>query len=138
MPISTLPFLDAWEKLLHNYKFPRTSSNLSPAQRDALSSLTYRGDIVVCKGEKGNNTVVLSRSRYVQIAEQMLNTDTYQKVSSIPDIQAEFSGILALLAGRIPSRVLQQLQLPGPKLPHFYGLPKLHKKLLALRPIVSQ
>ena len=82
--------------------------------------------------------VVMARPRYIEIAENMLGSSAYEKVNSIPNIQAEFAGILVILAGRVPPRVLKQLMSLGPKTSHFYGLPKLHKDQLALRPTVSQ
>ena len=138
MPTHTLPFLDAWERFLQTFSFPLGSQNLSIPQQQALDHLAHRKDIIVRRADKGNNTVVISRPRYIEMAEKMLGSPVYEKVNSIPNIQAEFAGIRVILAGRVPPKIMKQVMSPGHKTPHLYGLLKLQKDTLALRPIVSQ
>ncbi|KAJ4427431.1 hypothetical protein ANN_25053 [Periplaneta americana] len=82
-------------------------SNLSGEERKAIKTLNEKDNIVILAADKGNATVVLNTEDYMQ------------KNSSIPT--------------EIQRTIKKSEALP----PRLYGLPKIHKQDVPLRPIVN-
>ena len=100
-------------------------------------------DLVISKADKGDVTVVMTTSQYLELAYKHLgDRDTYQvlRVDPTREIVARFNTYLkaCLSRGVITEPQYSRLSLP----PHIdtqtiYFLPKIHKNPVKLRPIVS-
>ena len=124
--------------LLRRSKPPK--SNLSRDESRALSKLRKNEDITVLKADKGNATVILDTDEYIQKMSILLSDQkTYKIVDKDPttkilkntsDLIKKHAKTLHLdIKSLVPSCV---------KPPKLYGLPKIHKKDVPFRPIVSQ
>ena len=123
------------------------ASNLSSSERATLDSLTKRTDMVVTKADKGRKVIVMDKEYYVTNCETQLNNkEFYEKIDDDPtetiadDIETEVYKMLE--KEQIDKRESQVIMehLDKPRLPVFYGLPKIHKTFKdfpPLRPIVS-
>ena len=95
-------------------------------------------DLVICPADKGASIVVMPKSKYIQFCHTHLaDCLTYETVKAIPSIQPMFLEAAADLLKILPARVRRRLQALGTRMPNFYGLPKLHKNPVVIRPIVS-
>ena len=116
-------------------------SNLDKEMRKALKDLRNDEDIVILGADKGNATVVLDRSDYVMKMNQMLEDDTYRVLKKDPTAKVEARVTRALKElerkGCISEKERKHLSLQCSTPPQIYGLPKIHKDGIPLRPIVS-
>lgn len=118
-------------------------NNLSPNEVKALESLQKDDSIIIFKADKGGSIVVMNRSDYKEKITTMLNDPvTYTVTNAIDLVTAtkEVDCVLdTLLTGgyilRAQNKFLKRCKA---KIPNLYGLPKVHKKDIPLRPIVSQ
>ena len=106
---------------------------------DALFKLRKNKDLVITKADKGKQIVILDKVQYTQKAYDLLNdTLVYKKLTSDPlkNSQSYFNKKLkSILVGN--SELLKQFNSYMPRLAYFYGLPKIHKPDIPLRPIIS-
>ena len=91
---------------------------------------------------KGKATVVMDRADYDAKVGQMLNDEnTYQLLKKDPTASLERKMNLQLLylvrVGRLHNDVYLRLRSSAGRTPLLYGLPKVHKPSVLLRPIVS-
>ena len=96
-------------------------------------------ELDLLRGGKTSTMVVMSGSNNKEMCTQHLADSTiYQVVDSIPAIHERFKRCAtADVRPRVHKQVWQRLSTPGPRVPDFYGLPKLHKNPVVIRPIVS-
>ncbi len=118
-------------------------NNISSTDRDALKSLRNNQNIIIKKADKGGCIVILDTDNYIKKIDAMLSdSTTYSKLLQIDLDQkkSEVDGIINHLFedNFISKRQKKFLTNFSPKIPVFYGLPKIHKKDIPLRPIVSQ
>ena len=118
-------------------------SNFSIKDREALRSLRNNKNIIVKKADKGGCIVVLDTNNYVEKINEMLSdSKTYTSIADInlDNSKLEVNTIIdkLLLKELITKRQKKFLSSGTPKMPIFYGLPKIHKTGNPLRPIVSQ
>ena len=117
----------------------------------AIGQLKKRDDIVVTKPDKGSGVVVMDKTDYVRLLkESSINDETKFAPVGLerprkrgrppkhyhPLLQKEkelSSVVQRILPKTISDSVIQK----GSRLAHLYGLPKTHKKKLAMRPILS-
>ena len=117
--------------------------NLTPAQTEALKSLTNNKNITIKSADKGGGICVMDTTEYIsKIMDHLNDTNTYKKLDHNPltNIHREISDYLEFLVtvGRIDETTKRFLTPPSPpRLPPFYGIPKIHKTDNPLRPIVS-
>ena len=98
-------------------------------------------DIVVLPADKGNATVVMKSSEYHNKLDDMLSSGTYGIVKKDPT-SSQVSKICRILKKlkdkkEMDQRLYNKLRPCGSKSPMIYGLPKIHKKEVPLRSIVS-
>ena len=106
---------------------------------DAVFKLKKQDDIIITRADKGNKIVILDRDTYINKAEILLNDRTvYKKLSSNPLKSAQnfFNRELKLILRDNPD-LIKRFHSYLPKLSYFYGLPKIHKLHMPLRPIIS-
>uniref|UniRef100_A0A131XB29 Putative reverse transcriptase n=1 Tax=Hyalomma excavatum TaxID=257692 RepID=A0A131XB29_9ACAR len=116
-------------------------SNLSAEENRALRELREDPAIVILPADKGNATVVLDRQDYDRKVQDHLESDTYVKLKKDPtaQVQRDLNKLLGDVFGKHPdARALHlRLMCRNGSAPGFYGLPKIHKPGVPLRPIVD-
>ncbi|XP_047989338.1 uncharacterized protein LOC125228720 [Leguminivora glycinivorella] len=117
-------------------------SNVTTEERLALKNLRANENILVLKADKGNATVVMDSTDYDDKIRLLLNdTNVYKPVSYDPTarvtrrIRAVIRDYRELFQDDVFDRLHRPRIVQSPKL---YGLPKVHKANVPLRPIVSQ
>ena len=109
--------------------------------KDAVRNLRTDKSIHILKADKGNATVVLDRIEYDNKILALLNTPTYRELKSDPTAKIErkvCSKLSDLKKAEIFSQKVYDLLRPSATVcSKFYGLPKIHKPDVPLRPIVA-
>ncbi|XP_076067663.1 uncharacterized protein LOC143040454 [Oratosquilla oratoria] len=129
-------------KIVGALKSKRTSRSLTTEETKALADLRRDRLIVVLTIDKGRSTVVMDNEDYDQKALALLqDTQTYTIVPQDPTkkLQAKVERELKeLRENRIINDDEWKKMRPGDStIPKFYGLPKVHKENIPLRPIVA-
>ena len=117
-------------------------TNLSPTEHKAIKLLKEDESVIIAPGDKGNVTVVMDRKDYDgEVRALLADTDTYKRLTRDPTLAQERKMNALLLplmrSGAISERLYQRLRSSAGKVPLLYGLPKVHKTGIPLRPIVS-
>ena len=103
--------------------------------------LRAMGDVIILPADKGNATVVMSKEEYDRKIMALLDTPTYRRLPRDPTASQESKISRTQLKlkkeKKIPLRVYDKLRPSGSQPPRIYGLPKIHKLDVPLRPIVS-
>ena len=85
--------------------------------------------------------VVLDTEDYIKKSEELLNQSTYNILSSDPTTTHKNRLISILKSikseGGIDNTTYKRLYPTGAGSPKYYGLPKIHKQGIPLRPIIS-
>jgi len=99
-------------------------------------------NITYIRADKGNITVALNRTDYINKLEEMLrDKETYELIKKDPT-KKRISDIRGLLAGwkskrYISKTIYNSILCSDGKLPRAYGLPKVHKPGFSFRIIIS-
>ena len=107
-----------------------------------MDTLREDKNIIILPADKGRTTVVLNRKDYITKAKELLNdSTTYQKLQEDPTAILT-KRINTMLNKLYKSKQLTKLEVWRMKareggIAKFYGLPKIHKDNIPLRPIVS-
>jgi hypothetical protein len=91
----------------------------------------------VLPADKGNATVVLDTSDYNLKIAALLEDKAYRKLKKDLTESVERKTVLLLKKSSFSEEVSQQLRTQGSRPPRLYGLPKVHKQGVPLRPSVS-
>ncbi|XP_064469874.1 uncharacterized protein LOC135384606 [Ornithodoros turicata] len=115
--------------------------NITREEHKALRSLQEDSKIVILPADKGNSTVVLDRQDYDGKIRDLLDNSTYENLKKDPtsQIQTKLNKILADIFKKYPDARALYLRLicRNGNAPGFYGVPKIHKPGIPLRPIVD-
>ena len=116
--------------------------NISPAESKALRELRQSHDLVILLSDKGRASVVLDRNEYDgRIGLLLGHTNTYRKLKKdpTPSLERNMNSLLLSLTkkGELPRQLYARLWSSAGQIPRLYGLPKVHKSGIPLRPIVS-
>ena len=108
----------------------------------ALKQLKTDKDHIVLTADKGVAMVVMDRKEYIQKARALLeDTNTYRPIPSDPTtkLKDKLINILKKIKteGNMDENTYRRVYPTGSSAPKFYWLPKIHKKDVPLRPIVS-
>ena len=124
---------------IQKIKPPR--SNLTRGERRAITELKKDKSRMVLTADKGVVLVVLNTEDYLKKAEDLLNQNTYRALTSDPTMRLKNKMINLLKTikskGGLSEDRYRRLYPTGAGSPKFYGLPKIHKPGMPLRPIVS-
>ena len=128
-----------------NYKPVAVPKNSSSAEVCALRNLAADSELVVCKPDKGNGIVLLNKSDYTNKMESLISdTNKFRPLNCDLlklSLQREDKLSRLLLAlesnGSLTKRQHEKLHPSGSKPGILYGLPKVHKPNVPLRPILS-
>ena len=120
----------------------RTYNTLSKDEKQAMDNLKHDSNIVILPADKGRMTVVLDKPDYINKAKALLNdTNTYRRLQEdhCKKLGNQINATLKKLKdSQKITREEQWKMRPGdPRIALFYGLPKVHKEGIPLRPIVS-
>ena len=105
-----------------------------------MKELSSNIDIVILKADKGNSTVVMDRSSYDSKMIEMLSDEkTYKELKAHPAKKSEtkMKTLLRAKKDKFRGHVYKKLNTTDGLIPKLYGLPKIHKEGVPLRPIVS-
>ena len=106
-------------------------------RREALNGVRKDEKIMTLPADKGRGTVVMDKEHYLdKYQERLKDGKTYQKLKRDPisNYQHKFKEALSDLKVHV---VITDKMHRDLFLTHFYGLPKVHKATMPLRPIVS-
>ena len=108
----------------------------------ALQELRKDKDIIILPADKGRATVVLDRTEYEEkIGKLLSDQKTYELLKKDPTTTVKNKLINQLKTwkkeGTITPELYKQVYPTSEQAPKFYGLPKIHKTDMPLRPIVS-
>ena len=117
--------------------------NITPEERVAWKTLREDQRIIITKADKGNASVVLSKSDYIEKMRQHISEGPYTEVlnkrsstlmKSSKDVVGRFLRTVKDNLGQVGWYSLYPKTNITPRL---YGLPKIHKPEVPIRPIVD-
>ena len=116
--------------------------NLKPVERRALKALKQSVDVVILSADKSKAIVVMYPKKYDEKLLSMLkDPTTYKKLSRdpAPPLECRMNSTLLSLhrEGKLLKKCYAKLISSSCRNPLLYGLPKIHKQGVPLRPIVS-
>ena len=110
-------------------------------ERKAIRELKEDKSRMVLTADKGVALVVIDTEEYKKKAQELLQQPTYQPIPTDPTFKYKNKLINMLKSikaeGGITEAVYKKLYPTGAGSQKFYGLPKIHKEGVPLRPIVS-
>ena len=117
------------------------SSNISKEEFKTIRELKEDDSRIILTADKGVALVVLNKEDYIRKAEHLLNQHTYRKIPEDPTSKQK-ARLMKLLKnikaeGGINEETYKRMYPTGAGWPKFYGLSKIHKPDIPLRPIVS-
>ena len=117
-------------------------NNLTKDEQQALKRLKNDNDIVILPADKGRVTVVMDKTDYFDKMDALVNDkQTYEKLKRdpTPSLQRKLNNKILTLkkTDAIDTQRYYRLRCSVPQPPKLYGLPKLHKPGIPMRPIVS-
>ena len=118
-----------------------TTSNITCDELKALKELKEDKSIIILTMDKGVALVIMEKNDYIQKAEALLNTSTYKKIPEDPTNKHK-NRLVTILKnikseGGLNENTYRKLYPAGAVSSNFYGLPKVHKPGIPLRPKVS-
>ena len=119
----------------------KSPSNITKEEFKALQELKRDKDRLILTADKGVALVVMNRADYIKKSEELLNTDTYQKIPEDPTKKQKTRLINILKKikseGGLNEENYKKMYPTGAVSPKYYELPKIHKAGTPLRPIIS-
>ncbi|XP_070532933.1 uncharacterized protein [Ptychodera flava] len=124
-----------------NYK-TKVKDNLTKSERTVLKSITSRNDWVIKPADKGSAIVIMDKEHYITEANKILdNKEHYKRLKSDPTNKIN-TAIKAAIndeyqQGYTTKQTRDFLICSDPRPGKFYMLPKIHKKGIPFRLIIS-
>ncbi|XP_045477895.1 uncharacterized protein LOC123683043 [Harmonia axyridis] len=115
-------------------------SNINRAEQRALKELKSDPTIKILPADKGNATVIMDVDQYNEKIKEVLEAGEYKKLKKDPtsSVENRVYRTLHKYKDEFPDPYTRSRLTPHySKPPHIYGLPKIHKENIPLRPIVS-
>ena len=129
------------KRLLKQDQNNRRQANISKEELKALKELKLDNNRLILTADKGVALVVIDKDEYIKKAEDLLKEKTYKKIAEDPTVKQKNKLINILrnikTEGGLKEEVYRRLYPTGAGSPKFYGLPKIHKSGIPLRPIIS-
>jgi len=123
-------------------------SNLTIEERSALRNLKENENLIINSADKGGRVVIMDKSDYVEACNKLLHDKKFYETVESDPTERVCEEIQTLLEGMDKKGYFSKNEstfifedLGCPRMPVFYGLPKIHKlyqHFPPLRPIVSQ
>ena len=116
--------------------------NITKEETQALAELKNDQSRVILTADKGVALVVMNRTEYNSKAQELLEDGgTYKLIKTDPTnkLKNKLINILKKIKteGSITEHLYKKMYTTGAVAPKFYGLPKIHKRDIPLRPSVS-
>ena len=125
--------------ILKKARTPR--QNITKEECKAIGELKRDNNRLLLTADNGVALVVMDKEDYVQKAKELLDQPTYKTITNDPTTKYKNKLVNLLKAikteGEIDEALYRKLYPTGAGSPKFYGLPKVHKEGIPLRPIVS-
>ena len=121
------------------YRELRNGNKIPVRLHKAIQYLKSNRDLIICKADKGGKVVILDNRLYNNKMNDILaDQTTYINLNNNPlkKWQAKYNKNLKVILKDLPD-LEQKFKSYLPRLPVIYGLPKIHKENMPLRPIVS-
>ncbi|XP_046406220.1 uncharacterized protein LOC124171127 [Ischnura elegans] len=112
-------------------------ANLKPSERSALRRFTRNKDITILPADKGNATVIMKTEDYRRKMLDLPDDAAYRILPRDPTESITKRTVELIKKSNIPEEFSRNLRPPAPAPPRMYGLLKIHKDGIPLRPIVS-
>ena len=122
-------------RILQRAKPPR--SNLKPKEFKAIRDLNKDESILVLAADKGNATVVMDTEDYKTKINNLLDPNTYKELAYDPTQRLVRKTKMMVGNSSLAEEVKKKICRSEAMTPRLYGLPKIHKTNVPLRPIVS-
>ena len=121
---------------------PEPTRNITKQEVQVLAELKKDQSRVILTADKGVAIVIMDKEEYQEKAEALLEDQgTYKALKTDPTsrIKSKMINLLKKIKseGGIDDIQYKKLYPTGAVPPKFYGLPKIHKSGIPLRPIVS-
>ena len=117
---------------------------LTTKHLECLESLKKNSNILITKPDKGNGIVLLNKSDYLEKMNCILKDESkFQKAEKEKDKTIQIEKALWKLLRNlkqndlIDSTTFERIRPTGTMIPRLYGLPKVHKQNVPLRPILD-
>ena len=122
--------------------FKQGNDNLTIEERRALRNLRERKDLMILPTDKGKSVCIMTSEQYKSKVNELISDDqTYERLQKDPTNLYTHKVREALKSieekGNLSRGQYLRLYPSDPSPPLFYGLPKVHKQGVPLRPIVS-
>ena len=148
-------FLSRFKYLIHSYhsecnKFYKSHSNRSTDELNIIKKLSNNKDLIITRPDKGNGVVVMDKSDYILKMNDVLNDNSkFERLSSdvstkslATQIRKQEDKLNRTLRkfrddSFIDKATYKYLYASGSQIGYLYGLPKIHKPNIPLRPILS-
>ena len=115
--------------------------NIMKEEAKAIQELKRDKERVILTADKGVSMVVMDKEDYIKKSEELLHQPTYKELPSDPTMKHKNRLISILKTIRseagIDNTTYKRLYPTGAGSPKYYGLPKIHKTGVPLRPIIS-
>ena len=115
--------------------------NITREEQRALRELKKDDTRVILTADKGVCLLVVDKDEYIRKAEELLKEKTYKIIPTDPTNRQKNRLIQILKKikeeGGMSETTYKKIYPTGAGIPKFYGLPKIHKAGVPLRPIVS-
>jgi hypothetical protein len=111
-------------------------------ERNVLKSIEDKvrtNDLIITKADKGNCTVVLNKVDYVEKVDSFIQENNFQKLDKDPteNFNKMVKSTVSNSKTIFDDWEVKRLNIMNPQTPRFFGLPKLHKVNVPIRPVVS-
>ena len=125
----------------HSQEGTTAMHNIKKEKQKAIAELKKDNTRIILTADKGVSLVLMDKEDYVKKAEELLNQPTYRTISSGPTTKYKYKLINLLKSikteGGMNEALYKRFYPTGAGSPKFYGLPKIHKEGILLRPIIS-
>ena len=122
-------------------KIRTPTNNITKEEKKALAELRRDSNKIILTADKGVSLVVMNKEDYQKKAFELLDQPTYKTLAADPTNKYKNKLITLFKSikseGGIDDTTYKRLYPTGAGTPKFYGLPKVHKAGVPLRPIVS-
>jgi len=134
-------FLEIYSNIDKAYMNRIQKYNLNVAQRQTLKDLKANKNLIVVQADKNLGPVLMLTTKYLELCYNHLNSEVYRELkTSIEGIEGYLRRVITAFYKSLPYSKDNNIILDGiesKSLNLFYGLAKIHKPVLSIRPIVS-
>ena len=128
------------KSILKNIQPPRP--NISKEEAKATQEFKRDQDKIILTANKWVSMVVMDKEDYIKKSEDLLKQTTYRELAADPTnkYKKKLINLLKTIKseGGINNNTYKRLYPTGTVSPKYYGLPKIHKAGVPLRPIISR